>query len=119
MVVHRYQASDDPARALSTHFCKPDLLSQDPKGPLNRPENFELHAHKTYKLGRFAINSWMRCKSGVLMGDTAQRIVFVEQDLNTVAEGLQRETYGTGDIEEFFALTIPELDAIARAYFAS
>lgn len=120
LVVQRYQLHQSPGMALSAHFCRPELVSNQPhaKGPLNRPENFELHAHKTYHLGRFPINSWMRCKTGVLaVAEVGQPIILVEQDLNTVAEGLEKQSYGVADLQEFYGLTVPELDAIARLYF--
>jgi hypothetical protein len=67
LVVHRFKADDRPGFALAEHFCRPELLANEPrKGPLSRPEAFELHAFKRYHAGRFALNSWVRAKSGTL-----------------------------------------------------
>jgi hypothetical protein len=45
-VVSRHARHPSPGMFLSRHFCKAEIL----QGPLNRPESFELHARKAYKL---------------------------------------------------------------------
>jgi hypothetical protein len=120
LVVQRFLPEEDPGRALARHFCREELLSQDPKGPLNRPENFELHAHKTYEMAGFRINSWVRCKTGTLaIGDSGQRILFVEQDLNTLADAIAQKEYDLPAVAHFFETAATEVDAILRRYFPS
>jgi hypothetical protein len=117
-VIQRFQPDDDPAKALAHHFCRPDLLSNDPKGPLNRPENFELHAHKTYEMKGFRINSWVRCKTGILaVSDAGQRIVLVEQDLNTLTDAMSQKQYDSAAVERFFEAAVHEVDSILAVYF--
>lgn len=120
LVVHRFQLHENPGKAIAAHFCRPALLSNDPnrKGPLNRPQHFELHAHKRFSLGRFQVNSWVRVKTGTFTeGGKEQPIIFVEQDLNTLAERLADTEFSEDDILEFHHLCINELDFIMRLYF--
>lgn len=120
LIAHRFMPDENPGLLLAAHFCRPELLVREPryKGPLSRPENFELHSHKTYSLGRFPLNSWVRCKTATLSvgGAAGQRVVFVEQDLNTLAEAQEKLSFSTADIREFYALAVPEIEAIARLY---
>lgn len=119
LILNRFSENDQPAKTLARHFCRPELLSAEPKGPLNRPENFELHAHKTYRLGEFDINSWVRCKTGFLsVGDSRARIILVEQDLNTLSETAATMRLEVGTVRRFLALAAPEMDSILRVYFA-
>ncbi|MBI4484090.1 MAG: hypothetical protein HY652_14535 [Acidobacteria bacterium] len=120
LIVNRFQPDEKPGRALASHFCRPALLSNQPgkKGPLNRPENFELHAHKTFELGPFLVNSWVRVKTG-LKTEAGERtkIILVEQDLNTLAEKLPDTEFSENEIREFYRLAVPELEVIIRLYF--
>ena len=116
----RFQPSENPGRVLAEHFCRPELLSTTPdtKGPLNRPENFEIHAHKRFVLGRFRVNSWVRAKSGRLESDSVkQPIILVEQDLNTLAEEAEASEFLADDFREFLGLSATEMDTILRLYF--
>ena len=120
LVVHRAQPDENPAKALAAHFCRPTLLLDEPgrKGPLNRPEKFELHAHKTFGLDRFAVNSWVRCKTGTIREGTEEHpAILVEQDLNTLAERLTDTEFSMMDIRDFHRLAIRELEVILRIYF--
>ncbi len=80
----RFSPLETPGLFLARHFCK----DRWDKAPLNRPENFELHAHKRFTLASdFTVNSWARSKTGKLSGDGDEKlIVLFEQDLNTVKE---------------------------------
>src|SRR5439155_246748 len=62
-IATRVAPDANPAKTLAEHFCQPRWL----KGPLNRPGDFEVHAHKRFRLDElFDINSWFRCKTGSL-----------------------------------------------------
>ena len=120
LVVHRCKLEEQPGLALARHFCRPELLSNEPgrKGPLNRPEAFELHAFKRYEQGRFVLNSWVRSKSGTLTAPRGmQPIVLVEQDLNTPQENLAETQFTDGDVRDFHALCRGDLETILRVYF--
>jgi hypothetical protein len=120
LVLNRFQRHDTPGRAIAAHFCRPELLSNEPnrKGPLNRPENFELHAHKSYTLEGFSVNSWVRCKTGrIERAGEGQPIVLVEQDINTLAERLGEERFTPESIERFHRAAAAELGQILTLYF--
>lgn len=66
-VLKRYAQHPSPGLFLAKHFCRESWLTR----PLNRPEHFELHAHKRFSLaGRFDVNSWVRSKTGKLSPGT-------------------------------------------------
>lgn len=120
LVLNRFQLHENPGKEIASHFCRPELLLDEPgrKGPLNRPEHFELHAHKRFDLGRFRVNSWVRCKTGTFTeGESRQKIIFVEQDINTLPERLAETEFNEADIREFYELSIAEFDTIMRLYF--
>lgn len=111
-VVNRYVVNDRPAEYLARHFCQERWLG----APFNRPENFELHAHKRFQLTDGIItNSWVRSKTGKL-SDTNSPIVLVEQDLNTLAEEANRD-FAEADIRRFFEGVSLEFDTILNLYF--
>jgi hypothetical protein len=114
-VVHRYATHEAPGIYLAKHFCKDSWLDK----PLNRPENFELHAHKHFMLGgRFEVNSWVRNKTGKLSYQNTQHsVVLVEQDLNTLSEVAESRSFAQDEIAEFFSLVVKEFDAILKFYF--
>ena len=115
VVTTRYARHDTPGRYLAGHFCKPAWLS----GALNRPESFELHAHKRFTMGgKFFVNSWVRSKTGTatIAGKT-DPIVLVEQDLNTLAEDLPTRAFSAADVAEFYAAAARELDHIIAMYY--
>ena len=80
---------DDPAMAISSHFCRENLLN----GPLAGLENFEVHAHKRYELLEgLIVNSWLRAKTAeVTEAGRSSRAVLIERDINTLAEETRRE----------------------------
>jgi hypothetical protein len=109
------RVADDPTSApdLARHFCRDQWLS----GPLNRPEDFELHAHKKYRLAdSWNVNSWMRCKSARLAASN-QPVVLIEQDLNTLSEEVESVEFVVADINRFFRRCIPEVQSILELYF--
>ena len=97
---------------LAKHFCRDEWL----KSPLNRPETFELHAHKQFALfDKVMVNSWVRNKTGTLVG-TDEAVVLVEQDLNTREEDNERD-YSASDLDHFFEAAVRELDVMLGLYY--
>ncbi len=114
-LVTRFVPHEEPGLFLARHFCK----DRWDRAPLNRPENFELHAHKRFTLtGGFTVNSWARSKTGKLSGDRDDKlIVLFEQDLNTLAEEGSNREYDEGEIKKFFLAAASELDSILGLYY--
>lgn len=112
VVIKRTVQMDQPSSALSHHFCKEQWLA----GPLNRPQEFELHAHKVFTIpGSVAVNSWFRCKSAILNLPRDPRAVLVEQDLNTLDESQQE--FELPQVQSYLNATIPAFDEILNLYF--
>ncbi len=111
----RFFRHEDPGLFLARHFCKERWDS----APLNRPENFELHAHKKFPMsGHFEVNSWARNKTGALKGEPpTERIVLFEQDINTLAEEASHRAFTNAEIEQFFEAIVREFDIILRLYY--
>jgi hypothetical protein len=114
-VLTRFAYHDTPGLFLARHFCK----ERWHEAPLNRPEGFELHAHKKYKLSNeFEVNSWVRNKTGTLeVGDQKKAIVLVEQDINTLAEEATTRSFTTEEVLKFFNLVSGEYDKILQLYY--
>ena len=114
-VITRFALHDTPALFLARHFCQ-DRWS---KAPLNRPENFELHAHKQFLLDTtFQVNSWARSKTGHLTKEDSQiPIVMFEQDLNTILEEAPTKSFSAADLQHFLHAAASELDVILRLYY--
>ena len=113
-VVSRHAPCENPGLFLSRYFCKPEIT----RGPLNRPESFELHARKSYILaGKFSINSWVRSKTGILPQESGRPTVLVEQDLNTLAEDAASAAFEEADIRSFFSAAGRELESILSIYY--
>src|SRR5437773_1645021 len=114
-VAMRFAPHPQPGLFLARHFCSERWL----KAPFNRPESFELHAHKTFLLGeRFTVNSWVRNRTAFAEVAGARELaVAIEQDLNTPFEEAAAASYSAADVASFFALAIPEFDTIMRLYY--
>lgn len=113
-ICHRYIVCDNPGIILASHFCKDRWL----EAPLNRPENFELHSHKKYSIySNLEVNSWVRAKTAFL-APTKEQVIFVEQDINTLAENIDNNV-SSEDMSKFFNYAHPELDKIFGLYFPS
>lgn len=111
----RYAEHDSPSTYLARHFCKEKWIV----APFNRPENFELHAHKKFLLaGRFQVNSWVRNKTGtVTVNGVTRTVILVEQDLNTLAEEESARTFSGDEIAAFFEATVDGFrDALSLYY---
>jgi hypothetical protein len=115
-VLNRFTQADSPGLYLAQHFCHERWL----RAPLNRPESFELHAHKQYGLADFRVNSWVRNKTAALAypeSKTPRPIVLVEQDLNTLPEDAPNVSLNPADIRRFFGAVVPEFDHILGLYY--
>lgn len=112
-VTRRYFLQENPGHELAQHFCKSEWLTT----PMNRPEGFELHAHKCFQLtDELRVNSWVRNKTGELTGDGSP-IIVVEQDINTRREDSESHSFQNEDIQEFFSHSAEELDHILHLYY--
>lgn len=114
-IVARFAEQDTPGLFLARHFCR----EQWEQAPLNRPENFELHAHKAFDLGgKMKVNSWARNKTGKLVVDGIEKpIVLFEQDINTLADELSSIDLKEVEINHFFDVVAVELDTILGLYY--
>jgi hypothetical protein len=114
-VVTRYTPYPQPGLFLARHFCQERWAD----APLNRPENFELHAHKTFVLGnKFRVNSWVRNKTGMSGSPSGQSpVIVVEQDLNTLLEELATNSFSATDVARFFAAAQSEFEVILNLYY--
>ena len=111
-ICHRYIVCDNPGILLAAHFCKDRWL----EAPLNRPENFELHSHKKYMIyDELEVNSWVRAKTAIL-SPTKEPVIFVEQDINTLAENIDINV-NDEDMSKFFNYAQSELDKVFGLYF--
>jgi hypothetical protein len=114
-IVHRFRILPTPARALAEQFCRESLMEN---GPLNRPEAFELHAHKVFRTASGAlVNSWVRSRSAVMTA-TNTPAVSVEQDINTLAPDDPRHVaHGDDFVSSFFRGIAGELDEALALYY--
>ena len=99
VVKRLFVENDNPGLTLASHFSKDEWM----KEPFNRPESFEVHAHKKYILpkNKQLVNSWVRCKTGRLK-NIDQPIILIEQDINTLAEDLDKNDFDIRFIKEFY-----------------
>ncbi|MCX5781462.1 MAG: hypothetical protein NT145_01980 [Elusimicrobia bacterium] len=111
VVSNKFVSSDNPGLFLAKHFCKEKWI----KEPFNRPENFELHAHKKYTFDKFKVNSWVRCKTGSLKDGSP--IILVLQDINTLAEEIESNNFVMDDVKKFVNSAILEQTNILGKYF--
>jgi hypothetical protein len=112
----RYARQTNPGPFLVRHFCRTDRI-EGPNAPLNRAENFELHAHKTYRMANeFNVNSWMRVKTGTSEPDAAP-VVIVEQDTNTKPENAAARELPREQVQRFFDTISAEQDHVLNLYF--
>jgi hypothetical protein len=108
-----------PAMEIAAHFCQSRWLVED--GPINRPENFEIHSHKRFVLPTFGrINSWLKCKSAVMQKkgtEESQPAIVVEQDFNSLNADDENASIDEGFIRAFFSVSPSELRKILDLYF--
>ena len=114
VVLNRYAKHENPGLFLAQHFCRDRWQT----APFNRPESFEIHARKRYVLSnRFDINSWVRCKTGLIKMPAQERIILVEQDINTLPEETETKEFSNEQIKEFCKMVLEEFDSILSLYF--
>lgn len=114
-VVDSFSPHSSPGKFLAQHFCKNELI----EAPLNRPESFELHAHKKYPLGgSFIVNSWVRNKTGIFgKGENKKDIILVQQDINTIEEETSDRKFTSDEIAGFYGSVEPEMLTILKLYY--
>jgi len=115
-VIRRFLIIEKPGFEIAAHFCREEFM----EAPFDRPESFEVHAHKVYDLSDFdRVNSWVRIRSGVAQfADRApQHAIIIEQDINTLSEGMENRDYSEQQINRFFEIVADEFDIILRLYF--
>jgi hypothetical protein len=114
LIIHRASPSENPATTLIKQFCSKEGQTE----PFNRSSTFEIHNHKLYLPVEpgVAVNSWVRCRTGMLLKDE-QPAVLVEQDLNTVLAPDGTTLYDAGMAERFYGSMAVEADEILCKYF--
>lgn len=114
LVVNRALVHKNPAQLLIDRFCNSEVKTQ----PFNHSENFEIHNHKSYKPIGFdtAINSWVRCKTGILES-SKEKILLVEQDINTTEEEAIKKQFNCTTAQQFFSMARKEIEEILSLYF--
>jgi len=113
-IVNRVAGHEAPAQYLADHFCRPALATT----ALANVESFELNTHKRYLLAqRFEVNAWLSCQTRVAGADAANALVFVHQDLNTLAEDAQFRAFTTRELDEFFTLAAAEHERTLPLFF--
>lgn len=118
LVVRRLKPDEAPGVALASYFCRRELRSG--AGPLNRPQDFEIHAHKVYQpqTAPFPrVNSWVRWKTARRTSDDAQCIL-LEQDLNTLAAETAPSQLNSTVLPSYFRHALAEVDDILALYLS-
>ena len=115
LVTKRFALEDNPAQTLIERFCNAESRAR----PFNNSQSFEIHNHKRYMLPSYGsqINSWVRCRTGVLNRQPQQNLISVEQDINTLKEDEVGVNFDADKVRDFFASARTETDAILRIYF--
>lgn len=103
LVVQRTFQAINPAQELVEHF----RLESFQQGVLDGSANFELHNHKRYQLPDYdhIVNSWMRCRTAQYMGEPT---IAVDQDINTLEEGLADNDFSADAIARFLTTALTE-----------
>jgi len=113
-IVRRHLVTENPAETLATYFVRDGLRGAS--GPLNRPEGFELHAHKRYRPKSLPeINSWVRWRTASLTNGLVP-VIAVTQDLNTPES--RELSYSAGETRSFFRDATTEADDILKLYLS-
>jgi hypothetical protein len=118
-VLQKVLPDQAPANTLSRHFCQARWIEK----PFDRPGDFELHAHKRYRLDNlFEINSWVRCKTAILAKSgqppaAIPDLILVEQDFNSLAAETETRELSTEEIRQFFEIAPQEMRRVLELYF--
>jgi len=113
-VVRRISEPENPTKELIDRFCN----AESKISPFNRSESFEIHNHKKYILKNtgFSINSWVRCRAGMVTPPLSKKAVIIEQDINTSEDGIQN-IFSLEDIAKFYMKCQGEIEDILQIYF--
>ena len=112
----RYFECPDSGTYLARHFCR---RKWNEGQPFNRPDSFEIHAHKQYQLTEsIRVNSWVRNKTRRLSMPDQESVdvILIEQDLNTPAEGAAT-VFNPTEMQAYFARVPDEFDEILSHYY--
>ncbi len=114
-LVTRLAEQERPGLFLARHFCQERWEA----APLNRPEGFELSAHKVFLMGNsFKVNSWARNKTGMRTAKGVSKpIIVFEQDINSLVPESETRDFTADEIKNFFELATTELDFILGLYY--
>jgi hypothetical protein len=116
LVVQRACRNETPAQTLIRRFCNEESQVE----PFNRSATFEIHNHKEYQPAHegvdYEINSWVRCRCGILDPDKKPAIV-VTQDLNTMAGASEQGQFDADKVGVFLSMACKEAEAILKKYF--
>ncbi len=116
VVLERFCLKKEPAKDIAIHFSKEGLT----KEPFDRPSAFELHSLKKYTfLDSFEVNSWVRIKSGKAQPEKGvfRPAIIAHQDINTLAELMDKKIYSSYDMSNFFSNIFEEFENILKLYF--
>jgi hypothetical protein len=117
LVVRRSCRDPAPPQTLIARFASERAAA----GPFRNSRTFEVHNHKAYPvaaLDDLRINSWMRCKTGFVVSPDRPAVI-VEQDLNTLAEEQDQQSFSPARSSQFFAAVAKEADEILQIYFGT
>lgn len=115
-IITRIAAVGDPALFIARLYCKEELVNTIFKNP----ESFEIHCHKRYIFtGDFNINSWIRFKTGLIEPKgKKQKVIYVQQDINTLNEELTTNDFNETSIKKFFKHIPDEMDSILNSFLS-
>jgi hypothetical protein len=115
LVIQRVMEEKNPANLLIDHFCK----EESKRRPFRNSENFEIHNHKHYTLKDpdIEVNSWVRCKATVERQPTLKELILVEQDINALAEDIEKNAFDADSLHMYFSRALAEANGILRVYF--
>lgn len=111
-VTRRFSVVANPAREIASYFVRDEILG----GPLNRPNEIQINAHKVYKPPHLPeLNSWIKWRNGFVK-QSGEPVVTIEHDLNTLAE--TEATFDSQQMTNFFANAPHEADNILHYYLS-
>jgi len=122
-VVHKFSpaaSSAEAAQRLTEYFC-PGRCSRD---PFDQAREFEIHELRQLNMPGFLVNSWVRFKTPTLTivtanGNNQMTGIFIEQDINTLAEEMPTNNYSAGDIGKFYSVLPSNCEQILEGFFTA
>lgn len=112
----RYFLTENSASIISSIFLKESF-----RKVATVPESLEFHVHQKVKVAGLDSNEWLRIKSGILSLPNApqQKILYVEQDTNTLPEGAEQGHISIEQLKLFAGTVTNDSDARFRAIWGS